>query len=79
MAKNTPVMALSIIVGIVLLIVAFVYFTKTADQLPLFFPGHDVALTTKHIKHGIGALLLGIGSFVLAWFQSGPTTGQIER
>ena len=73
MAKNTSVMALSGIVGILLLIVAFVYFTKTADQLPSFFPGHDVTLTTKHIKHGIGAFLLAIASFVLAWFQSGPT------
>jgi hypothetical protein len=26
------------------------------------------------VKHGIAALLLGLGAFVVAWFQTGPRT-----
>jgi hypothetical protein len=35
-------------------------------------PGFDPTMTKTHLKHGIGALLLGLAAFVFAWFQSGP-------
>jgi hypothetical protein len=81
MAKNAPIIALSVIIGILFVIVAGVYFMKTADQLPSFFPGYDAAIATKHIKHGIGAFLLGVACFVFAWFQSGPksSSGEIRQ
>ena len=64
----------AIIAGIALLVVAGVYFADTAKALPSFFPGHDASSTTHHTKHGIAALVVGLGCFVFAWFQSGPRT-----
>jgi hypothetical protein len=52
-----------------------VYFAEPAKSLPSFFPGHDVHSSTTHVKHGIAALLLGLGCFVLAWFATGPRSG----
>ncbi len=43
------------LLGVVLLIVAAVYFVVPADQLPGFFPGHEAGVTHAHIKHGIVA------------------------
>jgi hypothetical protein len=56
-------------IGVVLLVVAAVYFLVPADQLPGFFPGHDAASTRVHMKHGIasgvvGVVLLAAGIFI---------------
>jgi hypothetical protein len=59
--------------GVVLIAIAIVYFAEPAKSLPGFFPGHEAGSTHHHVKHGIAALLLGVGAFVLAWFQSGPS------
>ena len=48
------------LLGIVLLIVAAVYFLVPADQLPGFFPGHEAGVTHAHIKHGIVAGVVGV-------------------
>ena len=61
-------------VGVVLVVIAVVYFAAPAESLPGFFPGHQAGSTHHHVKHGIAALLLGLGAFVLAWFQTGPRT-----
>ena len=52
--------------GVILVIVAGVYFLLPADQLPAFLPGHEAGVTRVHTKHGIiagiaGIILLGIG------------------
>jgi hypothetical protein len=60
------------VVGVVLVVIAIVYFAEPARSLPGFFPGHQAGSSHHHVKHGIAALLLGLGAFVLAWFQSGP-------
>jgi hypothetical protein len=54
------------LLGVVLLVVAGVYFLMPADQLPSFFPGHEAGVTRVHTKHGIvagvaGLILLGTG------------------
>ncbi|MEH2570030.1 hypothetical protein [Bradyrhizobium sp. AZCC 2289] len=46
--------------GIVLLVVAAVYFVLPADQLPSFFPGHEAGVTRMHTKHGIVAGVAGL-------------------
>ena len=33
------------LLGVVLLVVAAVYFLMPADQLPAFFPGHEAGVT----------------------------------
>jgi hypothetical protein len=54
------------LLGVILLIVAAVYFLVPADQLPSFFPGHETGLARVRMKHGIasgvvGLVLLGAG------------------
>jgi hypothetical protein len=54
------------LLGVVLLVVAAVYFLVPADQLPGFFPGHEAGVTRVHYKHGIvsgvaGVVLLAAG------------------
>jgi amino acid permease len=61
----------SAILGVVLLVVGYIYFTHSANTLPSFFPGYSATLTKVHIKHGIGAIVVAIGAFIYAWFQSG--------
>jgi hypothetical protein len=48
------------VLGIVLLIIAAVYFVMPADQLPGFFPGHEAGVDRIHAKHGIVAGVAGL-------------------
>jgi hypothetical protein len=48
------------LLGVVLLIVAAVYFMMPADQLPSFFPGYEAGVTHMHTKHGIVAGVAGL-------------------
>jgi uncharacterized RDD family membrane protein YckC len=63
----------AVIVGVVLLAIAALYFIDSADALPSFMPGHEAGSTHHHVKHGIAALILAIGAFIFAWFQTGGT------
>jgi hypothetical protein len=62
------------IAGIALVAIAIVYFAEPAKSLPGWLPGHEAGSAHHHVKHGIAALMLGLGAFVLAWFQTGPRT-----
>lgn len=59
----------SVIVGILLLILAVVYWITPANSLPGVLPGFDSTLTTPHHKHAIGALLLSLAVFAFVWFN----------
>jgi hypothetical protein len=59
------------VVGGFLIVVAVVYLTKTAAQLPSFFPGHQAGSTKHHSKHGLAALILGLLCLVGAWMSLG--------
>ena len=48
------------LLGVVLLVVAAVYFLVPADQLPSFFPGHEAGVDRIHAKHGIVAGVAGL-------------------
>ena len=41
------------VIGIVLLVIAGIYFVTPADTLPSFFPGHEAGVMRVHMKHGI--------------------------
>jgi hypothetical protein len=73
MKKNPKLIPWAILAGIVLIVIAVVYFAEPASSLPSFFPGHDAGSSHHHTKHGLLALILGLGCFVFAWFQSGPS------
>ena len=54
------------LLGVILLIIAAVYFFVPADQLPGFFPGHEEGVTRVHTKHAVvsgvaGVVLLAAG------------------
>jgi hypothetical protein len=76
MTKRPALIVPAIIVGILLIGLAVLYFASTADALPSFIPGHEAGSSHHHVKHGIAAFLLGVGALIFAWFQSG---GQGER
>jgi uncharacterized membrane protein HdeD (DUF308 family) len=73
MKKNPKLIPWAILAGIVLIVIAVVYFAEPASSLPSFFPGHEAGSSHHHTKHGLLALILGLGCFVFAWFQSGPS------
>lgn len=72
----------AVLLGVVLLVVAVIYFVQPADSLPSFFPGHTSATSVEadhhHAKHGIAALVLALACFAFAWFQTGPKARSIE-
>ncbi|HSW87838.1 MAG TPA: hypothetical protein VLG12_01625 [Candidatus Saccharimonadales bacterium] len=68
---NKPLVLFAVILGIVFLILAGIYFMEPARSLPAFLPGYEAKVATHHYKHGIGVLILGLACFAFAWFQSG--------
>jgi hypothetical protein len=72
MRNDRLLVALAVIVGVLLIVVAIVYWAEPAKSLPGFFPGHTAGSNHHHVKHGIAALLVGLACLVFAWFRSGP-------
>jgi len=71
--KNRKLIPWAIAAGIVLIVIAIIYWTEPAGSLPSFFPGHDAGSSHHHVKHGLLAFILGLGCFIFAWFQTGPS------
>ena len=69
----------AVILGLLFLAVAVIYFTHPAGSLPAFLPGHIAGSAHRHVTHGILALALAVALFVAAWFQSGPKPGAQAR
>jgi drug/metabolite transporter (DMT)-like permease len=67
MKRASPIVALAILAGIVLVVVAVVYFAIGANDLPSFFPGHSDRGTGTHPKRGIAALVVAGVCFAYAW------------
>jgi flagellar basal body-associated protein FliL len=79
MSSNSRKLILPVVLlGVLLIVVAAIYFVQPAHSLPSFFPGHvsatDAEATHHHTKHGIAALVVALACFVFAWFQTGPKT-----
>jgi hypothetical protein len=72
MTKRPALILPAIIVGLLLLAIAALYWVSAADARPSFMPGHEAGSSHHHIKHGIAAAILGLGALTFAWFQSGP-------
>lgn len=71
--RNAPVWVTVSLVAVALLVgvVAVIYFTKSAADLPSFFPGHAIGETKHHTKHGIAAVLVALVALAGAWLTSG--------
>jgi hypothetical protein len=76
MTKRRNLIIPAIVLGIVLLVVAVIYWVDPAKSLPSFFPGHDASSTHHHVKHGVAAFVVALACFVFAWFQTGPAGAQ---
>ncbi len=71
--QNDRLLALAaLLVGVVLIVIAIVYFAEPARSLPGFFPGHQAGSGHHHTKHGIASFLVGLAALVFAWFKTGP-------
>jgi hypothetical protein len=83
MGNSRAVVALAVVAGVLLLVVSGIYFAEQAHSLPSFFPGHVGANSSEyahhHVKHGIAALVVGLGCFVFAWFATGPRSQAAPR
>jgi Na+/H+ antiporter NhaD/arsenite permease-like protein len=73
----------AVVVGVLLIVVAIVYFVTPEHSLPSFFPGHASTSSPEanhhHSKHGIAALIVALACFAFAWFQTGPKTQAAGR
>jgi hypothetical protein len=67
--------AVAVLLGIVLIVVAAIYWAEPARSLPSFFPGHEAGSSHHHVKHGIAAFFVGLACLAFGWFQTGPKRG----
>jgi drug/metabolite transporter (DMT)-like permease len=56
------------VVGVILIVVAILYFAEPAKSLPSFIPGHIKGSTGHHPLKATGSLVVGIVFAVGAWF-----------
>ena len=57
-------------------VVAYVYLTTTAANLPSFFPGHLAHSTQQHANYG---LIAAVVALVAAWFTTAPEPPRPDR
>lgn len=67
-----PLTILLVLGALVLIAIGVVYVTKTAADLPAFFPGHTARDATHHYKHGAAAFTLALVAIGAAWFTTAP-------
>jgi hypothetical protein len=62
---------LALLIGLLLVVVALVYWISPAGSLPHFFPGFTAGSAQRHVKHGLASFIVALGLFAYAWFQTG--------
>jgi hypothetical protein len=72
MRNDRLLVALAVILGVALIVIAIVYWAEPAKSLPSFFPGHQEGSSHHHVKHGIASFFVGLAALVFAWFKTGP-------
>ena len=61
----------ALVVGVLLIVLAVVYWVEPAGSLPSFVPGHEAGSGHHHVKHGIASFLVGVALLIYVWFQTG--------
>jgi hypothetical protein len=56
------------VIGVVLILIAIVYFVTPSDSLPSFMPGHVAGSAHVHVKHGISFAVAGVIVLAIGWF-----------
>jgi hypothetical protein len=57
------------VLGIVLIVIAGIYFVTPADSLPSFFPGHEAGVMRTHLKHGLVSGAIGMVLLAAGWWM----------
>jgi uncharacterized RDD family membrane protein YckC len=73
MTKRPGLIIPAIILGVVFIGIAIMYWTVPPKSLPgpsIF--GHEAGVSAVHVKHGVASFLLGLAFFAFAWFQTEP-------
>jgi hypothetical protein len=65
--KVTAMKLIAYLLGIILIVIAVVYFVLPADQLPGFMPGHQAGVMRVHIKHGVASGVVGLVLLAIGW------------
>jgi hypothetical protein len=60
--------AIAVVLGLVCVGVAIVYFLVPAESLPTFLPGFEAGSPRIHMKHGIVAAVAAVVLFAAGWF-----------
>ena len=68
--RHPAVIALAVILGVNLIVLAIVYWAAPAVSLPAWLPGHEADSRHHRVKHGVAAFLLGLALLIFAWFQT---------
>jgi len=67
-----PLTVLLVVGALALILIGVVYVTKTAANLPAFFPGHAAHSAKHHYKHAAAAFTLALLVLGAAWFTTAP-------
>ena len=58
---------LAYVLAIICIVVAAMYYTMQAGQLPTFMPGYLAGSTHIHLTHALAAAAAAVVLFVLGW------------
>ena len=72
MSKNTILVVVAAVAGVLLIGLGIYYWVEPAGSLPSWLPGYTAGSGHHHVKHGIAAFLVGVACLVFAWFSSAP-------
>ena len=70
--RDRTITLLLVLAGVVLILLALVYWAEPAKSLPSLLPGHEAGSEHHHVKHGLAALFVGLAALAYAWFATGP-------
>ena len=66
-----------VVLGVIFLVIACVYWLVPAGSLPTFVPGYEAGSAHVHIKHGVASLVVAAVCFIVAWFVGRSQLGRL--
>jgi len=65
------------VIGVIFVGLAALYWLTPAGNLPAFLPGFKAGATGVHVKHALGALIIGLAALAFAWLRAPRRTGRV--